>query len=155
MIANYKVDNGSVPREADSDYLDPRVHGAPATIDRDNYKKACIVLYKAITGDKDLEGKLDSDGKDYVGKELSLEYLRFDNPTSPNRRLEFIQDPFGNCYGYSTLGARAQQEYQDLIKGGDTTVAHSSGRGLTPRLTCGLLLAQTDPRPRSQSASAG
>jgi prepilin-type N-terminal cleavage/methylation domain-containing protein len=118
-IKNYEVDNASPPREdATTDALDPRLHGAPSNSAQLNiYRAACLTLYKALSGDTDLDFKATEKdtGKSYASDFFRPERIKFDNPKDPSRKVEYIQDPFGNCYGYSTLGLSAEETYrQDL-----------------------------------------
>ena len=115
-IENYSVDNGSVPREAETtDILDPRNHGAPASGDQLKlYKMASQTLYKALSGDAELTYK--PKGKSYAGDFFRAERIKFDDPKSPERKVEYIQDPFGNCYGYSTMGLAADEDYRMSLR---------------------------------------
>ena len=132
-IANYKADNGSVPRDNDSDSLNPRTHGSPASGDRDKYKKACLVLYKAISGDADpLDGRTDTDAKNYAPEFFKPANLKMETSTGSNKKPEYIQDPFGNCYGYSTMGIKAEEEFREKVKSGDRTAKREAEKGFNP-----------------------
>ena len=119
---SYKADFGSYPRDVDGDaYTDtlcPVLHGKPA---KKVYADACLVLYKAISGDAkqgtDPEPPATSSDKP-DGKPETKGYFEF----KPNQlhknssgEIEFIQDPFGNSYGYSTNGAAAEEAYRQKV----------------------------------------
>ena len=108
---SYKGDFGGYPRDvgsgttgtSETDKLNPRVEGNPA-----NYQKACLVLYKALSGDANADGKAKEKG-----------YCEFP-PNQLNKNssgeIRFIQDPFGNSYGYSTAGAKAEEDYRGKLQ---------------------------------------
>ena len=87
--------------------------GDPTTA---NYKSASLVLYRALSGDRDLnrivdaaDESLDIDGS-ALGTpltQLPKSYYTFKpNQLSPTDQtqtpVDFIRDPLGNSYGYST-----------------------------------------------------
>ena len=119
---SYKADFGSYPRDSDSDtYTDilcPVQHGKPSAKE---YRNACLVLYKAISGDAkqgtDPEPSATSSDKP-DGKPETKGYFEF----KPNQlhknssgEIEFIQDPFGNSYGYSTKCAADEEAYRQKV----------------------------------------
>lgn len=115
-IENYSVDNGSVPRDAETtDILDPRMHGAPANGDQLKlYKASSQTLYKALSGDAELNFK--PKGKSYAGDFFRAERIKFDDPKSADRKVEYVQDSFGNCYGFSTMGLAADEDYRQTLR---------------------------------------
>jgi prepilin-type N-terminal cleavage/methylation domain-containing protein len=114
-VKNYEVDNASPPRDVATDEFDPRKHGAPSSGDQlELYKAACQVLYKALSGDTDLDYKPTE--KSYAPDFFRVERIKFDDPKKPERKVEYIQDPFGNCYGYSTLGLTADENYRTELR---------------------------------------
>lgn len=102
-LENYKADNGVYPRDAASTDLlaaniDPQ-GGNPAS-----FVNSCRFLYKQLAGDSDgnpATTDATNDTKNYVGAALKPNML---NPKTPGPNT-FIQDPFGNSYGYSTAKA--------------------------------------------------
>ena len=102
-LENYKADNGVYPREpASTDSLiasaDPQ-GGNPA-----NFLTSGRYLYKQLSGDSDgnpTTSDPTNDTKSYIGAALKPNMLK-PNPPGPNT---YIQDPFGNAYGYSTAKA--------------------------------------------------
>ncbi|MDB6149513.1 MAG: hypothetical protein JWQ44_961 [Chthoniobacter sp.] len=126
---NYKVDNGVYPRNSDTDALDSRTEGNPNST---AYQKASLYLYKALSGDTTPE-----EAPDFVPEEKV--YLpEFFKATVLNTRkddngkvkaVNFIQDPFGNSYGYSTAAAKAEDEYRKALKSKPNTARQSDTKG--------------------------
>lgn len=115
-VKNYETDNASPPRdEAITDVLDPRIHGAPASGDQLKlYSDASLVLYKAISGDPDLDFKPTE--KSYATDFFRPERIKFDDPKKPDRKVQYIVDPFGNCFGYSTAGLAVEEAYAQKLR---------------------------------------
>jgi type II secretory pathway pseudopilin PulG len=108
-LENYKADNAVYPRDATTDQLDPATSGDPK-----NYKDASLFLYKELVGDRDADGATDSGARNYMGEGLTPRMLgRADasKPPSTSNPITFLQDPFGNSYGYSTA-------YQSWLEAG-------------------------------------
>ena len=105
----YNADMGEYPRDVsdkevfqtDTDSLCPTIDGDPLA---DKYKKACLILYKALSGEENANG----DPKEKAYYEFTRTQLKKDG----KGRVEYIQDPFGNCYGYSTNGAASEEFYR-------------------------------------------
>ncbi len=116
-LESYKADNAVYPRpppapNTTTDTLDARTMGDPTTT---NYKAASLVLYRALSGDRNLnrivdaaDENLDIDGSTLGTPltQLPTSYYTFKpnqlSPTDQSLPIEFIRDPFGNSYGYST-----------------------------------------------------
>ena len=116
----YKADNGTYPRRAGvtepeetanaASPIDPKKDGNARS---QNYQIASQYLYTELSGDKDLNGRLGGTGEPTKG------YMAFDkNQLGATKdaagvitRVNYIQDPFGNSYGYSTAGAKAEESY--------------------------------------------
>jgi prepilin-type N-terminal cleavage/methylation domain-containing protein len=124
---SYKTDNGSYPQSDKTDKLDPRQDGNPVT--GRIYKDASITLYSALSGDFEPEDKPD-------GKPEKKAYIQF----LPNRLnttkdgsgnvlvVDFLQDPFGNSYGYSTVGLKEEIDYREQLRADPTKARPSSGK---------------------------
>jgi prepilin-type N-terminal cleavage/methylation domain-containing protein len=119
-IENYKIDNGTVPQNDDTDLLDPRIHfSAIGGTSGTYYNKASRYLYQTLTGD--LDPPNDPDGKPETGNKS---YYTFDrsllnvsrNGTGEITKVHYIQDPFGNSYGYSTAGLKLETEYRKELR---------------------------------------
>ena len=114
-IKNYETDNASPPRDETTDTLDPRKHGAPNDSEQLKlFKVASQALYKALSGDTDLDFK--STEKSYAPDFFRPERIKFDDPKKTDRKVEYIVDPYGYCYGYSTLGLTADENYRAELR---------------------------------------
>ena len=91
-LENYKADNGAYPGATATDTLDPK-----AAIDSTAYQASTLALYKMISGDP--SGNRQSDP-------TKTAYFAFKSnqlaPTDETQNVQYIKDPFGNSYGYST-----------------------------------------------------
>lgn len=115
-LEGYKSDNAIYPRTAVTDALD-----ATKTTSPSSYKAASLELYKALSGDENLDRSLSQAEKDNGGKsymELKPGQL---TPKDVKKPVEALVDPFGNPYGYSTIGAKAQETTPPQAKGNNTT----------------------------------
>ena len=101
-LESYKADNGVYPTNTDSNALDPTTAFNPATSDLAKYSAASFYLYGALTGDLNGNRQIDAG-------ETGKSYLAFKpnqlSPTNQSQQVQFIRDPFGNSYGYSTTRA--------------------------------------------------
>jgi hypothetical protein len=111
-IEHYRIDNGTVPQNQDTDLLDPRIHfSAVGGTSGEYYQHASRYLYQALSGDLDPPNQ--PDGKPEPGNTV---YHSFDprmlnlsrNGSGEITRVYFFQDPFGNSYGYSTAGLNSR-----------------------------------------------
>ncbi len=118
-LESYKADNGIYPRDPTpntaTDVLDARTMGDPTTANATVYNAASLVLYRALSGDRDrnrtvsvADESLDIDGSSLGPPltQLPRSYFAFKpnqlSPIDQTQNVAFIQDPFGNSYGYST-----------------------------------------------------
>jgi prepilin-type N-terminal cleavage/methylation domain-containing protein len=116
---SYKADNGIYPRDATTtDTLNARVSGDPTST---SYQQASLYLYTQLSG-------TNADRTPIAG---AKSYFAFKpNQLSPSDQtlpVEFIRDPFGNSYGYST----ANQADPITPKGYNPTFDLWSTSGLT------------------------
>ena len=137
MIAaceSYKGDFGGYPRDLGetgngsgswTDKLDARKDGDPNDAKR-GYHDACLFLYKAISGDAKpgvdaTTPPTRTDKPD--GKPETKGYCEFrPDQLSKNSsgEIRFIQDAFGNSYGYSTAGAEVEEDYRKKLQSDPT-----------------------------------
>lgn len=99
-LENYKADNGIYPTDSNStEKLKPNFD--PDGGDPTKFTDSGKYFYKAISGD--------SDGDPTTGIETKGYFTFKPNMLSPNPPAAntYIRDPFGNCYGYSTIKASA------------------------------------------------
>jgi type II secretory pathway pseudopilin PulG len=124
-LENYKADNGIYPRDPTAntatDKLNPKTDGnpmpspTPANPSGATYPSASLVLYRALSGDRNLDRIISTadenvniDGSTLSSPltQLPQSYFVFKpnmlSPTDQSQPVQFIRDPFGNSYGYST-----------------------------------------------------
>jgi type II secretory pathway pseudopilin PulG len=111
---NYKSDNVTYPRDpvagTATDTLNARTTGNPT-----NYQTANLLLYRALSGDRNLDRaittadeSLNIDGQPLSPPltQLPQSYFTFKpnmlSPAGGTGTVTAIVDPFGNAYGYST-----------------------------------------------------
>ncbi|PYJ36899.1 MAG: hypothetical protein DME84_09500, partial [Verrucomicrobia bacterium] len=99
------------PRSSNTDALDARTSGNPGT---SQYQNASLDLYNALFGATSGSRTPDAGKRSYFTfKPNQL------SPSDQTQPVAFIQDPFGNSYGYSTIQAATQ----DSTKGYNPTFA--------------------------------
>ncbi len=121
---SYKADNGIYPRDptlnTSTDVLDARTMGDPVTTNAAAYKAASLVLYRALSGDRNLDRAVSATDQNFnidgttltpALTALPKAYFGFKpnqlSPSDQTLQVEFIRDPFGNSYGYSTANQAA------------------------------------------------
>ncbi len=98
-LESYKADNGIYPTTSATDSLKANAEGNPSS---SKYVDAGKDLYIRISGDSDGNPTTADTAKNYMAS-LKPNMLS-PAPPGPNT---YIKDPFGNCYGYSTVKALA------------------------------------------------
>jgi type II secretory pathway pseudopilin PulG len=116
---SYKADNGVYPRDpianTATDALDARTMLDPVTTDGALYRAASLVLYRALSGDRNVDRAITDADKNFNidGAALSpplaqlpRSYFAFKpnmlSPSGGSGAVTAITDSFGNSYGYST-----------------------------------------------------
>jgi prepilin-type N-terminal cleavage/methylation domain-containing protein len=111
---SYKADNGIYARDPTAgtatDTLNARTTGDPAT-----YQTASLVLYRALSGDRNLDRAITDADKNFnidgttltpPLSQLPQSYFTFKpnmlSPADQTQNVQYLRDPFGNAYGYST-----------------------------------------------------
>jgi len=102
---------GTIPP---SDQLDPRTQGNSEYGNGGTYPyvSASLMLYQALSGDLSNSGSGSAVGTTNYIHDLKPDvYGRsYSNaPVSGTNQVEYLSDPFGNCYGYSTANATSIQ----------------------------------------------
>ena len=107
-LESYKSDYAAYPRgnadlsnttPYDTDTLDPVNNVNPAATPIPNvYTKASLYLYKQLSGDS--AGNRQVTSKSYFTFKPNMLY-----PDDQTQDVQYIRDPFGNSYGYSTKKA--------------------------------------------------
>ena len=117
-LENYKADNGVYPRDLTAntatDKLNARTMGNPAS-GSEPYNSASLVLYRTLSGDRNLDRAVTAldenfniDGSTLTPPltQMPPSYFSFKpnqlSPTDQSQSVQFISDPFGKSYGYST-----------------------------------------------------
>jgi type II secretory pathway pseudopilin PulG len=119
-LENYKADNGIYPRDPVSntatDKLDARTMGnSDPNASTEPYAPASLVLYRALSGDRNLDRKVDTtdESLDIGGNKLNTPLTALPNiyftfkpnqlgPSDQTVAVQNVRDPFGYIYGYST-----------------------------------------------------
>ena len=94
-LENYKADNGVYPSGTETNALKANSMTDPTD---QKYKDASLALYKAISGDADNDPNRIAESKSY----FPFKPNQLDPPTQ-TLKVNFIKDPFGYSYGYSTV----------------------------------------------------
>ena len=94
---SYKADNGVYPRNTDTDGLNARTSGNPST---SQYQSASLYLYNALFGATNGSRTPNAGAKSYFAFKPNML-----SPADQTQNVQFIRDPFGNSYGYSTIQA--------------------------------------------------
>src|SRR5437867_827105 len=116
---SYKADNGVYPSNSDTNTLDARTNGNPSS---PSYNLTSLALYNLLFGATNGSRTPDPGKRSYfVFKPNML------SPGDQAQNVLFIQDPFGNSYGYSTIQAATG----DTTKGYNPTFDLWSTAGLT------------------------
>ena len=91
---SYKADNGIYPRDATTtDTLNARVSGDPTST---SYQQASLYLYTQLSG-------TNADRTPITGARSYFAFIPNQlSPSDQAQPVQFIRDPFGNSYGYST-----------------------------------------------------
>ena len=120
-LESYKADNGIYVRNPTSggatDSLNAQTMFDPAGVNVTQYRSASLVLYRALSGDRNLDRTVSAPDQNYdidgssLGTPLTQPpptYFSFKPtmllpvPPSTATPIVAIRDPFGNSYGYST-----------------------------------------------------
>jgi type II secretory pathway pseudopilin PulG len=135
----YKADNGGYPRTLRTDELNPKTNGNPS---QPIYREAALDLYVALSGDAvpgtspanlDVEPKPDGRPEGKVYMEFKRETINFEKDTDGNIKVvRYIQDPFGNCYGYSTAGAKEEEAFQKEVRKNPNAAREGETKGYNP-----------------------
>jgi len=107
-LESYKADNGIYPRDAATDTLNPRGDLDPGVGPHPNtYEGASKALYGFLSGDNsNFNGVIDT-----PQEQANKTYFPFKpqmlgitkNPDGTTKSIDYVRDPFGNSYGYSTI----------------------------------------------------
>ena len=90
---NYKADNAIYPANSDTNALN-----AQTSLDPSGYQAASLALYNALFGATAGSRTPNTGAKSYFVFKPNMLF-----PPDQNQSVQYIQDPFGNSYGYSTI----------------------------------------------------
>ena len=126
---SYKSDNGNYPRDVPvnngtsvTDLISPKQHFVPTD---SKYAASSLFLYMELTSDRTTNGEAGSkpDGiPDDVTKQYLKEYdarilnVKRNTSTRAIIQVNYLQDPFGFPYAFSTAAAKAEQTFQTNLK---------------------------------------
>ena len=92
-LENYKADNGIYPASSDTNNLN-----AQTSFDPSAYQAASLYLYNALFGSTAGSRTPNTGARSYFVFKPNMLF-----PTDQSQSVQYIQDPFGNSYGYSTV----------------------------------------------------
>ena len=104
---NYKADNGVYPANSDTNALNAQTSVNPSA-----YQAASLYLYNALFGATAGSRTPNTGARSYFVFKPNMLF-----PADQTQAVLYIQDPFGNSYGYSTIQAATQ----DTTKGYNPT----------------------------------
>lgn len=90
---SYKADNGIYPANSDTNTLN-----AQTSLDPSGYQAASLYLYNALFGATAGSRTPNAGARSYFVFKPNMLF-----PADQNQNVQYIQDPFGNSYGYSTI----------------------------------------------------
>src|SRR6266446_6663183 len=92
---NYKADNGIYPANSDTNALN-----AQTSVDPSAYQAASLYLYNALFGATAGSRTPNTGARSYFVFKPNMLF-----PADQTQTVQYIQDPFGSSYGYSTIQA--------------------------------------------------
>lgn len=118
-LENYRTDNGGYPQDpTKTDVLDAQnVAASKSTGAGSAYATSSLYLYECLTGDTNDNGVIDANetGKNYAPDFFKPSRLFGPKTNGQLTSVQYLMDPFGNSYGYSTAGLLLDQEYQTQL----------------------------------------
>ena len=123
---SYKSDNGNYPRDkaltsggkSKTDDINPKQHFIPTDT---KYSDSSLFLYMELSGDKKGTGTkpdgIPEDGEARYMKEFDPRILnaKKDTTTKKITEVNYMQDPFGFPYAYSTAAAKDEEDFQTKL----------------------------------------
>jgi len=92
-LENYKADNGIYPASSDTNNLNAQTSFNPSA-----YQAASLYLYNALFGATAGSRAPNTGARSYFVFKANMLF-----PPDQSQPVQYIQDPFGNSYGYSTI----------------------------------------------------
>ena len=112
-IESYKADNAVYPRSDETDKFD-----SLTVASEDAYIQANRALYIMLSGDSDLNGRPDSMESKPDAAPVYFSFVDSQLRKRQTQAVEFMSDPWGKPYGYSTKRAAAIATGVDDVKAG-------------------------------------
>ena len=124
---SYKSDNGNYPRDTSgttskTDVINPKVDLNPIDpATKKKYEDSSLFLYMELSGDKtgssNVPDGIPDDGQPRYLKDVEPRILKAtrDTTTKAIISVQFLQDPFGFPYAYSTSAAKVEADFQTLL----------------------------------------
>lgn len=134
-INNYQVDNGTVPREkSTTDKLDARNDATQGGgIPGSTYQSASLYLFRALSGYYDMSSTpptVSISQKVYFPWKPSQVFpttATASNGSITPASVKYAVDPFGQSYGYSTIGAAQAETNASNTTAGTAPAAQTQG----------------------------
>jgi type II secretory pathway pseudopilin PulG len=118
-LENYKTDNGGYPQDpVKTDALDARDIAASESAGvGSKYAGSSLYLYECLSGDTNHNGVIDAGetARNYATDFFKPSRLYRSTVNGSPASVEYLMDPFGNSYGYSTAGLLLEQEYRGTL----------------------------------------
>jgi len=94
-VENYKADNGVYPTDNSVD--------AKTSLNPSAYSAASLALYKTLSGDTDNDANRSAEKTSYFAFKPNQLYPPPLDSNGQPQKVDYIKDPFGYSYGYSTI----------------------------------------------------
>jgi prepilin-type N-terminal cleavage/methylation domain-containing protein len=129
-VESYKTDNGGYPQDSTkTDTLDARTNtSADATLGG-RYSLASQFLYAQLTGDTNYTGAIT---RNYAPDFWKPSRLGGPKTNGVVTSVWYIMDPYGNSYGYSTIGLLAEQNYRTALATSPGASRPQNAQGYNP-----------------------
>jgi len=143
-LGSYQTDFGAYPQDVATGSLDPRGDfnpvGGPSAL---RYRAACLSLYSALSGDALPAGMPDGnpEKKGYI--HFLPNRLKTTTPASGPMVVGYLKDPFGNPYGYSSVGAAEEVSYQLALQNDAAAPRPNPPHGYNPTFDLWSTAGQT------------
>jgi general secretion pathway protein G len=98
-LESYKADNGVYPHDSQGNATSVN----PTSAAENERRTSSQFLYGELSGDRDFNGTTDPQQRSYFS--FKPQMLGPRSSTGTPTTVQYIRDPFGNSYGYSTLKA--------------------------------------------------
>lgn len=138
-INSYQVDNGTVPRNTNTDTIDARDESTKSSggIPNAAYQATSKFLFQALCGYYDMSGATPTasttGAKAYFpwkpGQVYPSSAVAANGSINPPN-VQYVIDPFGQSYGYSTIGAQRAADAASGVAG--TTPVDPTKGGFNP-----------------------